>query len=58
MIALDGHALQRGREKLATSVHHEDLVAFLRERRNLAREFAHRGVVFQQCSCEFDYDSH
>jgi hypothetical protein len=56
--ALDGHALERGGEKLAAAVDHKDFVALLRERRNLTREFAHRGVVFQQCSSEFDYDSH
>ena len=57
-LALDGHALQRGGEKLAAAVHHEDLVTLLRQRGNLAREFAHCGVVFQQCSSKFDYDSH
>jgi len=33
-------------------------MALLRERRDLPRERAHGGVVFEQCSCELDYDSH
>jgi len=39
-------------------VNDENFVALLRERGNLPRERAHRGVVFEQCTCKFDYDSH
>src|SRR6266576_1787855 len=57
-LAFDGHALEGGSEKTAAAVHDENFMALLRERRDLLRERAHRGVVFEQCSCEFDYDSH
>jgi len=30
----------------------ENLMALLRERRNLPRERTHRGVIFEQCSSE------
>ncbi len=57
-LAFDGHALEGGGEKAAAAMHDENFMAALRERRDLMRERAHRGVVFEQCSCEFDYDSH
>ena len=57
-LAFDGHALERGGKKPPAAMHDENFVALLRQRRDLARKRAHRGVVFKQCSCELDYDSH
>jgi len=57
-LAFDGHALEGGGEKAAAAMHDENFVALLGKRRDLLRERAHRVVVFQQCSCELDYDSH
>src|SRR2546430_314702 len=47
-----------GGKKPPAAMHDENFVALLRQRRDLARKRAHRGVVFKQCSCELDYDSH
>ncbi len=57
-LAFDGHALESGREKAAATVNDENFVALPRERRDLPRKRAHCGVVFEQCTCELDYDSH
>ncbi len=57
-LAFDSHALESGGKKPAATVDDEYFVAPPRERRDLLRERAHRGVVFEQCSSEFDYDSH
>ena len=56
--AFDGHALEGGGKKTAAAVDDEYFVALLRERGNLARERSNGGVVFEQCTCEFYYDSH
>ena len=57
-LTFDGHALESGGKQAPATVHDENFVALLRERGDLARERAHRGFVFEQCSCELDYDSH
>jgi hypothetical protein len=54
----DSHALKGGGKKTPAAMDDEYFVALLRERSNLARERSHSGVVFEQCTCEFDYDSH
>ncbi len=57
-LAFDGHALEGGGKEAAAAMHDENFMALLHERGDLPRERAHRGVVFEQCSGELDYDSH
>jgi hypothetical protein len=46
-LAFDAHALQRGGEEPAATVHDKDFVASVRERYYLARQVAHHGFVFE-----------
>jgi hypothetical protein len=57
-LAFDAHALEGFGESAAAAMHNEDLVAFEGEGRNLTRQRADRGVVFQQSSSELDYGFH
>src|SRR5205823_14985656 len=56
--AFDSHALESGGEKFPAAVHHENFVAFSSQCCNLTSQVAHRGIIFQQRSREFDYRSH
>src|SRR5262249_28333153 len=55
---LDAEPLERRREQPTPTVHHQHFVAVARNGSHLARQRAHRRVVFQQGPCELDHGSH
>jgi hypothetical protein len=56
--AFDAHALQGFGEGAAAAMHNENLVAFEGQGRDLTRQRADRGVVFEQSSSELYDGSH
>jgi len=56
--AADAHTRQGGGECLASTVHHQQLVALAHQLGHLPRNRLQRGGILQQCSGEFDHHSH